>query len=357
MFKADQLKKEGFMVLGGSELAHMMEKDREFGAEIAKKAGVNPPPTYEFSDIQSGLDLLESNPETAYVFKPDEPDDKAWTTTIPDSERNDKANRELYEFLRVMPEGKGDYILQERKSGIEINIEIFVYQGKAFFAHANYECKKKSNRDLGEFGGCAFDIEFVVPVDCKLVQDTVGNLLKLPEFKNYIGILDMNLICGDNQYWFLEFCARFGYNALPNLIFNLGISPFGEIMSDFLTGNVKDFYKHFRVGYGASITLRKETRVSGLPILIDETIDHKFYHFDTYKENEMYYLSGYGEEVGIVMGMDYDIKSASEEALKNLDKISFPGKSARTDIDQTNFLNNPLERNIASEAMKLFDKI
>lgn len=354
--EADQLRAEGFArVFGGHGLTDKMEHDRKFGEELIRKAGLEVPETSEHTDIDSALQLLDENPDKAYVFKPDEPDEEAWTTTCPSHEVDHKANRELYKFLISFSDAPSSFVLQERKSGVELNVEMFLHKGKPFFAHANYECKRKYNGDLGKMTGCAQDIEFVIPLDCRILRDTLWKLVALPEFRDYTGFLDLNLIVGDNQYWFLEFCARFGYNATPNLMFNLAIRPVSQIFRDFIDGNVADFGKGFRSGFGASITMTIDEPVCGMPLIVPETLEKDFYHYDSYHDGEDYRLSGYAHETGIVMGFDYDLKSAADNALENLKRVYYPGKAARTDINQTDYLMNPWERHIAAKEMKLFD--
>jgi len=358
MFKADQLRAEGYFVLGGHDLADKLEHDRKFAADITKKAGVDVPETYEFKDISKGLDLLDKNPDKAYIFKPDEPDNESWVTTVPDNERDDKANLEMRLFLESQSDGNSNYILQERKNGVELNVECMLFDGKPYFAYANFECKKNANKDLGALVGCAHDIHFTIPLESKILHETIYKVIALPEFRDYTGFVDMNVIAGDRRYWFLEYCCRFGYNSHPNMFINLAISPLGKIFSDMLTGeDLENFYGHFREGFGASITLRRECPVSGLPIMIDESIEHKFYHFDTYLENDVWKLAGYAKETGIICGFDYDLKSAAEDCLKNLEKIHYPGRYARTDLDETKYFSNPYERWEASETMHLFDRM
>ena len=355
---ADQLRKEGFQyIFGTSSLTDKMEHNRGFGVSLIKKAGLQTPPTYRFNSIQDGINFLEQNEDKAYIFKPDDNDNESWSTTVPDNERNDKANKEIGELLQSFGNGKGSYILQERKKGIELNVEIFVYKGQAFFAHANFESKKKLNKDLGKFVGCSQDIDFVIPLESKIIQETVIKLLKLPEFKDYTGFLDMNIIVSDKQYWFLEFCARFGYNMHINLFWNLSILSISEIFSKYLTGDINNFYQYFRDGFGATITLYTDNPVKGVPITVPEELDENFYYFSIYKDNGMLKISGEtGIEVGVLCSMDYDIKSAADNVLDLIPKINYPNKSARTDIDKTDYLSNPIERYIACQAMKLFDK-
>lgn len=355
--EADKLRFEGFYVLGTYQLTDKMEHEREFGAAMVKKAGLDVPETIECSSIDEGIAVLDADPEKSWVFKPDEPDDEAWQTTVPDAERHDVANEEIKLFLQSQGDGKGNYILQQRMSGVEVNVELFLHKGTPFFAHANLECKKKYNRDMGKLVGCAHDVEWVVPMDSKIIQETVSKLIELPEFSDYTGPVDMNLIVGDKKKWFLEFCCRWGFNSSPNLFLNLAISPVSEILSDWVTGNVSNFGDHFREGFGSSITLRIDKPVYGLPIIVDDVVSKNFYHFDTCVINGQLSLSGYSEEVGIVTGMDYDIHSSAEECLKNLEKIHYPCRAARTDIDQKNYLTNPQERYIALQSMHAFDKM
>lgn len=352
---ADKLRAEGFTVIGGHKFTDWLEHNREYGLSIVEKAGLATPPSFEFKDVKKGIDFLEKNEEKSYVFKPDEPDNEAWVTTTPDNDNDPKANEEMRRFLESQQEGKGKYILQERKKGVEINVEMWLHEGEPYFAHANFECKRKDNRDLGRMIGCAQDIEFIVPLDCKIMRETLHKLISQPEFKSYTGMIDMNLIVADNEYWFLEFCGRFGYNSHPNLFLTLAISPFTEILSDMATGTTEHlFARHFRAGFGASITCWIDKPVAGIPLSFGEDVEKNFYHFDTTHDGECYFLAGYANECGIITAHDYDIKSAADEAWCNFEKIHYPGRTGRTDLALTNYQSNPQERYIACEAMRLF---
>ena len=255
--------------------------------------------------------------------------------------------------------GSGTFVLQERKKGIEINVEMWLFEGKPFFAHANFESKRKYNGDWGKMIGCSQDIEFIIPIDARILRDTIHKLIKLPEFKDYTGFVDLNLIVADNEYFFLEFCARFGYNSHPNLFLTLAIQPLSVILSKMLLGDVKDFYSLFRAGFGASITMWIDDPVAGLPLIFGEgeETESRFYHFDTYCEDEDYYLAGYANEVGIICAHDYDIHSAAEEALRKFARIHYSGHAGRTDLALKDYQSNPEERYIACVAMKLFDVV
>lgn len=348
---ADQLRKEGFKVFGGQELAYKMEHDRKFGNDIIKKAGLDTLPTHEFSDIQSGLDFLDANEDKAFVFKPDE-SVAAYTTYVPDNEIDEYANRELYRYMESLSDD-GTYILQERISdALETNVEVWLYKGTPFFAFVDLESKRKLNKDEGEMVGCAHDIVFTTSLESRLVKETIAKLY--PFYQDYTGFLDMNVLIKDKKFYFLEFCARFGYNSHPNLFWNLALSPIGEILSDFIDGKIEDFYRHFNYGFGASVTLYIDHPREGLPFKKQEHFHGHFYHFDTYEnEDDEYFLAGYANEVGIVMGYGYTIEEAGRDALRNGDKIFYPMHAMRTDICGREYNSSPANRYDALEAMKL----
>jgi phosphoribosylamine--glycine ligase len=66
---ADSLRAEGKLVIGGSKYADKLEEDREFGQNEMKQAGLSVLPHWDFSDFDSAIEFIKSNP-THYVFKP-----------------------------------------------------------------------------------------------------------------------------------------------------------------------------------------------------------------------------------------------------------------------------------------------
>ena len=153
-------------------------------------------------------------------------------------------------------------------------------------------------------------------------------------------------------------CGRFGYNSHPNLFLTLAIDPISGILSDLVLGRIEGFDKHFRGGFGASITTWIDKPVAGLPLMFDndQDVESRFYHFDTYKEDDEWFLAGYANETGIICAHDYDISSAAEECLRKFDKIHYPGKTGRTDLMLKNYQSNPQERYIACQSLGLFEK-
>ena len=66
---ADSLRKEGKLVVGGSEYTDKLEEDREFSQNEMKRVGMPVLPHWDFSDFDSAIEFIKSNP-SRYVFKP-----------------------------------------------------------------------------------------------------------------------------------------------------------------------------------------------------------------------------------------------------------------------------------------------
>lgn len=351
---AKKLSDEGYKVLGGQEISERMENERNFASDLMNKYGIKSPTTMEFTSPDEGLKFLENNPDTAYVFKPDEPNHICYTF-VPDNEKNELANKELQVYLSSISD-TGTYILQERIKGVETNVEVWFYKGKPFFAFCDIECKKKLNGDFGGMVGCAQSIDFVIPLECKAIRTTIAKLYDYYKDLKYTGFVDANIIVFDNENFYLETCNRFGYNAHPNLLLSVAKNPIGDILADFIDGKINDFYDNFRYGFGASISLYSDDPRSGVPLFIEKEANERFYMFDAYKEGEQLFLTGYGSEIGICTAHAYTIKSAAQEVLEITKKIRFPLRGMRSDLDKNDYDSSPQGRYDALEAMSYFDK-
>jgi len=65
-------------------------------------------------------------------------------------------------------------LLQERKEGVETNVEVWFVRGEPVFAFMGLECKKKYVLDLAKLTGCAFDYIFIIPLESRAVAPLGG---------------------------------------------------------------------------------------------------------------------------------------------------------------------------------------
>ncbi len=342
------LEREGHRVLFGGAYAYDMEHDRARCLDFVGRYGLKAPPSRRFEDVAEALAFAAGHPETAYVFKPD--DGENFETFVPESEDPAEANEELRLHLETC-ETKGAFLLQERLSGVEANVEVWFSAGEPRFAFLTLECKKKYVLDLGPLMGCALDFAFVVPLDCRAVQDSVGKLFPAYAEMKFTGLGDANVIADKDGVWFLEKCERLGYNAHPNLLFNLSRRPLGEVFASLHDGS---FSPDFAEGFGASVTMStKENAPGGMAILIPERDARDVYLFDAYRRGGRLVTAGYDEEgdVLVVTGHGYTIPTAWEAVAKRAAEIRFPYRHYRSDGDGTNFPSSPIRRYEALKAM------
>jgi phosphoribosylamine-glycine ligase len=342
------LHEEKFKILGGGKHAEKMEHDRNACLEFVSQFGLRSPPTFEFDNMKDAIIHCEKNPRTAYVFKPNVGD--KYETFLPENEDPVLANIELRSHLESNG-NSSSFILQERKDGVETNVEVWFQRGEPVFAFMTLECKRKNVFDLGPLMGCAFDFAFTIPLDCKAVQDSVGKLYPAYKEMKYTGFADANFIASRDGIWFFEKCERFGYNSHPNLFLNLALKGMGTILSSLIDGH---FTNCFSGGFGASITMSTiPNHSAGKVIHFPSRIKKDIYMWDAYVENDRTLISGYDHEgdVLIVTGYGYTIPTAWEKTIKKAGEIRFPYRQYRTDGADTNFPTSPIRRYEALKAM------
>jgi phosphoribosylamine-glycine ligase len=342
----EQLRAEGFRVFGGGRYPDMMEHDREACLRFVGEYGLRPPPSTRFERADDARRLLEEHPDTAYVYKPDT--GETYETWVPDSANAADANRELRQHLRTLT-STGAFVLQERKDGIETNVEVWFNRGMPTFAFMTLESKRKLVGDLGDFVGCAFDFAFAIPLESRAVQESVGRLFPAYAEMAYTGFGDANFIVSRDGIWFFEKCERFGYNAHPNLLWNLNRSSLGETLASLAEGR---FTPDFAPGFGATVTLYMDHPAPGKPVRFPDAVAKSLYLLDVYRDDSQLLTAGYyGEALLLACGFGYTIPTAWEAALGVAAQVRFPGRAYRLDGAGTDFPSSPQRRYEALTAM------
>jgi phosphoribosylamine-glycine ligase len=341
------LRAEGFRVFLGGRYADTMEHDREACLELVGAHGLLPPPSFAFEDSAAAVAFLVEHPDTAFVYKPDE--GETHDTWLPQSENAAEANVELRQHLRTLT-NRAAFVLQERKDGIETDVEVWFINGEPVFSFMTLEAKRKLTGDLGDLCGCAFDFTFVVPLGSRAVQESVGRLF--PEYRamRYTGFGDANFIVARDGVWFFEKCERFGYNAHPNLFWNLNRAPLGETFAALQDGT---FTPNFAPGFGTSITLYMDHPAAGKVVEYPATVARYVYPYDVYRQGDQLLTAGYyGEALLVACAFGYTIPTAWEAALTIASNMRFAGRAYRIDGAGTDFPSSPLRRYEALTAME-----
>jgi len=346
------LRGEGFRVLGGGKHAYTMEHDRKACLEFASQYGLDAPPSERFDDPNKAIEFCKSHPDTAYVYKPDTGEN--FETFLPECEDPADANQEMQIHLRSLIEGEGPksaFLLQERKDGVETNVEVWFQKGEPIFAFMGLECKRRHVHDLGELAGCALDYVFTIPINCRAVAASIEKLAPAYRAMTYTGFADANYIASKDGVWFLEKCERFGYNAHPNLFWNLCRAGVGETFASLVDGKLQP---NFAEGFGSSVTMStKESSPPGKAIQFPTKLENDLYFYDVYRRDGLYLTAGYDRsgDVLLATGYGYTMPTAWEAVMKKANEVRFPYRSYRTDGDQTNYPSSPIRRYEALKAM------
>ncbi|PIS40143.1 MAG: hypothetical protein COT32_01320 [Candidatus Nealsonbacteria bacterium CG08_land_8_20_14_0_20_36_22] len=149
---ADSLRKEGKLIIGGSEYTDKLEEDREFGQNEMKRAGMLTLPHWDFTEFDSAIEFIKTNPGR-YVFKPSGGIAKEILFL-----GQEEDGKDLIEILEQNKKTWAKKIkrfqIQKMAVGVEIAVGAF-FNGEDFVypINVNFEHKKLFPGDIGPCTG------------------------------------------------------------------------------------------------------------------------------------------------------------------------------------------------------------
>ncbi len=152
--KADQLRKEGKAVVGGSAYTDKLELDREFGQEELKQAGVNILPSWNFNSFDAAIEFVKANPDK-YVIKPSGKAQNEKELLFIGQEDDGKDVLQIMEHYKKTWANKiKEFLVQKYVEGVEIAVGAF-FNGKDFILpiNVNFEHKRLFPFELGPSTG------------------------------------------------------------------------------------------------------------------------------------------------------------------------------------------------------------
>jgi len=248
---ADKLKKQGYMVFGGSVLADKLELDRNFGLKAMEVAGIPTPESTKFNNFDEAIRHVQRK-NTRFVFKPDNNIDCAYTYVS----FNEFDMIHFLETLKKDSKFNGTkFVLQEYEEGIEISLE-GLFNGKDWvdgWFNITLERKQKMTGDLGQATGCAIDVVKVLADqrESLMVKKTLEKITPLLKASNYQGMIDINCIWKNGMPLGLEWTTRFGLNAIFTML-ELVKDDLGKIIADVCFGSNREVRSE-KLQFGASV--------------------------------------------------------------------------------------------------------
>jgi phosphoribosylamine--glycine ligase len=215
--KADDARKSGLNVIGGSKFCDKLEGNRDFGLSIAQSAGAVVPDHEAFSTITAAIAYAKTLGDIGTFFKTDR------FSLGDDSTYGANTGAEMAQHLTSLRERYGDRmrcILQDKIDGVAISTARW-FNGREFVGpfEGTIEHKKLLNDDVGPSTGCSLNSIWLYPDETSFISKLLcwSNLSEL--FRSYDappGYYDMNaIVTEEGEAYFLEWTARFGYDSNP----------------------------------------------------------------------------------------------------------------------------------------------
>ncbi len=152
--KADQLRSEGKLVVGGSAYTDKLELDREFGQQELKASGVNTLPSWNFDDFDKAIALVKEKPDR-YVIKPSGEAQNEKELLFAGQDEDGKDVLSVLEHYKANWSKKiKAFQIQKFAEGVEVAVGAF-FNGKDFIypINTNFEHKRLFPSEIGPSTG------------------------------------------------------------------------------------------------------------------------------------------------------------------------------------------------------------
>ncbi len=337
---AEELRKKGKLVVGGTEYTDKLEDDRTFGQEELKKAGISIIPYKEFTSFDDAIDFVKENP-SRYVIKPSgEAQNFKRMLFVGEEDDGVDVIQVLSAYKKVPDSEIKVFQLQKRVTGVEIAVGAF-FNGNQFVQpiNINFEHKKLFPGQIGPSTG-EMGTSMYWSGPNKIFNMTLKKLEDKLKEEKFVGYIDINCIVNANGIYPLEFTSRFGYPTI--FIQQEGIiMPISEFLLGLADGTMNEFKtkKGFQVGvrivvppypYNDDETFE---RYSNNAAILFKKTNFEGIHIEDVKNIEGQWLvAGTSGVVLVVVGTGNTMKQAQAQVYNRIKNIMIPNMYYRTDI-------------------------
>jgi len=337
---AEELRRKGKLVVGGSPYTDRLEDDRAFGQNELKKAGVSIIPQENFTSFDDAMAYVKANPNR-YVIKPSgEAQNYKRLLFVGEEEDGRDVIQVLEDYKRAWSKKIKEFQLQRRIMGVEVATGAF-FNGKQFVSPicVNFEHKKLFPGDIGpstgEMGTSMFWSE-----PNKVFNATLGKMEPRLAEERYVGFIDVNCIVNNNGVYPLEFTARFGYPTISIQQEGL-LMPIGEALYKMAEGTLSRLRTRSGFQIGVRIVVPpfpfrdKETFESSSKdaVILFKTPSREGFHIEDVKTADGEWLvTGTSGVVLIVCGAGPTMKQAQRQAYNRVKNVMIPNMYYREDI-------------------------
>jgi len=337
---ADELRKKGKLVVGGSEYTDRLEEDREFGQEEMKRVGMLTLSHWDFSDYDSALNFIEKNPGR-YVYKPSGfvPSDFKGLLFL----GKDEDGKDLHEILRsnrkILEEKIKQFQLQKFASGVEVAVGAF-FNGNDFIypVNINFEHKKLFPGDIGPYTGEMGTLMYWSGPNT-IFKTTLEKMREDIKKSGYVGYIDINCIANGRGIYPLEYTCRFGYPHIS--IAEEGIlNEWGDFLYSIAKGENYELKakKGFQIGVICATPPFPYDDKSEINLYRDLSIIFKKPSLEGVHLGDVKFIEGSWRIAGqtgydlVVTGSGVTVEDARKQVYSRLENILLQNMFYRTDI-------------------------
>lgn len=338
---AEELRRKGKKVIGGTAYTDMLEDDRSFGQRELKKHGIKIIPFGEFSNFDEAIQFVKEHPDE-YAIKPSgEAQNIKRLLFVGQEKDGSDVIRVLESYKRVWFKEIKIFQLQKKVNGVEIAAGAF-FNGRNFIypININFEHKKLFPGNFGpatgEMGTSMFFSE-----PNRLFNETLLKMESTLAKEGYIGYIDINCIVNGQGIYPLEFCARFGYPAISIQQEGM-ITPIGEFLYQLANGRDADLKtkKGFQVGvrvvvppYPFNDKKTFDSYSKDAVIVFKNGQNINGIHIEDVKlVNNQWVIAGSAGVALIVVGTGLTMRDAQKQAYSRIKDILIPNMYYRDDI-------------------------
>jgi phosphoribosylamine--glycine ligase len=358
----DELRRDGFNVIGGSAFGDRLENDRAFALDLLARQGLRIAPVHEFETAADAIDDLAKMPRRT-VFKLCDSAGETFVGSFADGS-------DIAALLEVQPIDGRRFILMDHVAGVETAVGAY-FNGERFLRPAclDWEHKRFFAGNMGELTGEMGTVATFTGAE-RLFDLALAPLEPLLREAGHVGWINLNTIINADGVWPLEFTCRFGYPGFA-VLQPLQAIGWGELFQLILSRKSGSF--PVREGFSTCIVLstppmplsRKDVDAPvGLPLMVGD-IDPDHLHLgEVGASGSQLVTAGLYGWTAVVTGTGSTVAEAKAAAYANAAKVQAPNMRYRLDIGEAliggeleslsgwGWLNSSPSKRIASQIVR-----